>query len=558
MISPSKDLNLRIVSPLLRYVRATHGVEACERALAATGLSPDADGAVEGWVSHEQFETVLRHVRSMLKSDQEFLSACSHEAFAGYGVMMYVLRAGTVRSAYGVLARTSHLVSRISRFSIREVGERNAVAIEYRSTKQESRLMCLSRQAQLRLLPQLWPGLPSASLQEESCITRGDDACVYRVAWIEPLRYRWPIGGAAIGLSAAILFETAHQVGALPGLVALPLLGAAIGVAIAYAEAARSTTTFQTETTKLIEDLVKDHQQAVAELRSMNQRERSYTDLLEERVRVRTAQLEDVIKQITTIQEQKSQSLRGLSHDMRSPLQVLTFLAYRLRAREQFDEGEAGRELDESIRRLRDQLGQLAEVATNKPDAFSVRATRIPVDGLADRIKAHLDALLLGRGVSASCFRAREAPDAIMSDATIFDRIVDNIITNAAKYTDRGSIVVEVAGSPGTLSVKVSDTGRGISPDRLEHVFTGTEPDENPAIGDSLGIGLANTVRLLDQVGGRLEVMSRPEVGTTVWIHFPVERDATPVPPSATVAKAPPSEAIQDVVRRIVRIRAAQ
>ena len=143
-----------------------------------------------------------------------------------------------------------------------------------------------------------------------------------------------------------------------------------------------------------------------------------------------------------------------------------------------------------------------------------------------------------------------------MSDPTIFDRIVDNIVTNAAKYTDRGSIVVEISGSPGTLSIKVSDTGRGISPDRLERVFTGAEPDKNPAFGDSLGIGLANTVRLIDQVGGRLEVMSRPSMGTTVWIHIPVER-ATDEPESKTNVKALPSDAIQDVVRRVVRIRAA-
>lgn len=555
MPEPSRDLNLKIIASLLHYVRERHGVEALTEVLAAAP-SVSADSP-EGWVSHEQFEEILRRSRSRMASDAEFVRACSYEAIRRYGPLIILFRAGTVRSAYGGMVRTASVVSSISRFTIEDTGPPNTVRITYRSSKAESRLMCLSRQAQLKLVPSLWPGLPPAALTEEKCIAHGDDCCSYVVRWAETLRTRWAVLGAASASLIAIGAPYASPSLSGPLLALLPLLGGAIGLAVAYAESSRTTTTFQSDTTRLIEDLVQDHERALAELRSLSLREQSYTGLLEERVRVRTAQLEDLIKQISTIQEQKSISLRGLSHDMRSPLQVLTFLAFRLRSRDPLDGQEAGTEIDVSVRRLRDQLNQLVEVAANKPDAFSIRSARIPVDGLPDRIKAHLDALLLGRGVTASCFRAREAPEAITSDPTIFDRIVDNVVTNAAKYTDRGSIVVEVAGAPGTLSIKVSDTGRGISEDRLEHVFTGAEPDENPAIGDSLGIGLANTVRLLDQVGGRLEVMSRPGMGTTVWIHFPVERPAVP-PTSATVARVPPSDAIQDVVRRVVRIRSAQ
>ncbi len=554
MPQPSRDLNLKIIASLLHYVKERYGADALANVLAPAGASIDP-AAPEGWVSHEQFEEILARSRALMASDGEFVDACNYQVFERYGTLMILLRAGSVGSAFGGMVRTGRYVSSVSRFSSESLGP-GAIRIRYTSTKSESQLMCLSRIAQFRILPTLWK-LPPANVQHEKCIARGDPACVYDVRWTETLRMRWPALGAAAATVVAFLVPSVDASLATPVLSVLPFLGGALGLSLAFWESARSATSFQTESTRLIEELVADHERAVAELRSLSLREQSYTGLLEERVRVRTIQLEDVIKQITTIQEQKSISLRGLSHDMRSPLQVLIFLAHRLRSREPYDEGEAGREIEESVRRLRDQLGQLAEVAANKPDAFSIRTTRIPVDGLADRIKAHFDALLLGRGVTASCFRAREAPDAITSDATIFDRIIDNIVTNAAKYTDRGSIVVEVSGSPGTLSVKVSDTGRGISPDRLEHVFTGTEPDENPAIGDSLGIGLANTVRLLDQVGGRLEVMSRPGMGTTVWIHFPVEREATPLPPSATVAKAPPSEAIQDVVRRVVRIRSA-
>ncbi|CAN5220246.1 hypothetical protein BH09MYX1_BH09MYX1_43530 [soil metagenome] len=555
MTEPTHDLNLKIIASLLHYVKERHGSAALADVLAPSGR-PVTNDDPDGWVSHEQFEEILKRSRALMASDHEFVRACSYQAIERYGPLIILFRAGTVRGAFGAMVRTTVMVSSISKFTIENVGPPNTVRISYRSSKAESRHMCLSRQAQLKLVPSLWPGLPRANLIEEKCIARGDDSCTYVVRWAETLRTRWSVVGALAGaVFAFALPELTDSIGG-PLLSVLPVVGGALGLAYAFAESARTTTMFQEGTSGLVEELVQDHERALTELRSMSQREQSYTGLLEERVRVRTEQLEAVIGQVVAIQERQSISLRGLSHDMRSPLQVLTFLSFRLRSKELFDGPVIAGEIDASVRRLRDQLGQLADVATNQPDAFALRTTRIPLDGLADRIKSHLDALLLGRGVSASCFRTREAPESIVSDATLFDRIVDNIVTNAAKYTDRGSIVVEVSGSPGTLSIKVSDTGRGISPDRLEHVFTGAEPDQNPAIGDSLGIGLANTVRLLDQVGGRLELMSRPSMGTTVWIHLPVEREVE-TPESSPIAKASPSEAIQDVVRRVVRIRAA-
>jgi signal transduction histidine kinase len=554
MPASSRDLNLKIIASLLHYVREKRGAEAVGHVLAPAGVEADG-GEVEGWVSHEQFEAVLERARGMLESDQEFTRACAHEAIPRYGPMILVFRAGTVRSALSGMVRTTSLVSGISRYAIEDLPEPNAARISYQSQKNESRLMCLSRQAQLRLIPTLWPGLPEATLVEESCIARGDASCTYLVRWAETLRTRWAALGGILGASMALGVQQL-QLGGGPFLALLPIACGAIGLAISYAEKARTTSNYQTQTVRMIEALIDDHERALIELRSLSAREQTYTDLLEERVKGRTTQLEEVVEKVVGLQERQSISLRGLSHDMRSPLQVLTFLSFRLRSNEGLDPQSVAVEIDESVRRMRDQLGQLASVASNQPDAFALRAMPIPLEPLAGRIKRHLDALLLGRGVTATCFRTREAPDAITSDPTLFDRIVDNIVTNAAKYTDRGSIVVEISGTPGTLSIKVSDTGRGMSPDRLEHVFTGTERDENPNVGDSLGIGLANTVQLLDQIGGRLEVMSRPSMGTTVWIHLPVERSAE-VPQSTRSVRAPASTAMKDVVARVVRIRAA-
>jgi len=112
--------------------------------------------------------------------------------------------------------------------------------------------------------------------------------------------------------------------------------------------------------------------------------------------------------------------------------------------------------------------------------------------------------------------------------------------------------MVEVTGEPGMLVLKVSDTGRGIEHDLVERVFLaeGSEPAERAA--SSHGLGLSIVVKLLDEIGGRLEVMSKVGTGTTFWLKLLVD--------SAPVATAPEKAAVFDeleMVGKVVTIRRA-
>src|SRR5690606_479521 len=131
-------------------------------------------------------------------------------------------------------------------------------------------------------------------------------------------------------------------------------------------------------------------------------------------------------------------------------------------------------------------------------------------------------ALVHGKPIRSSVFRVREAPDEVVVDAMVLDRIIDNLLSNAAKYTQNGSIVVEVAGTPGFLTLKISDTGRGMEPDSLERAFVSGASEPAQRQSGSYGIGLSVVIDLLGRIGGRLEVMSKPNTGTTFWVHVPV------------------------------------
>ena len=202
----------------------------------------------------------------------------------------------------------------------------------------------------------------------------------------------------------------------------------------------------------------------------------------------------------------------------------------------------------QSVGHLRAQIRRLWESGSTNDGAFAIKRERLEVGVFVDRLRRHLRAIVVGRNIRTTVFRTRESPEVITTDVLLFDRVVNNIVSNAAKYTALGSIVAEVGGTPGNLSLKISDTGRGISPSHLERVFVSGKKDE-PIVGESWGVGLSHTIRLLDQLGGRFELMSKPGVGTTVWVHFPVEIAQTP--PAITTI----DESMAALLKRIVTIR---
>ena len=72
--------------------------------------------------------------------------------------------------------------------------------------------------------------------------------------------------------------------------------------------------------------------------------------------------------------------------------------------------------------------------------------------------------------------------------------------------------------------------------------------------GDSFGVGLSVVVQLLDQIGGRLEVMSKPASGTTFWVYFPVAASSR----TSRLDVDRQKESTDETLRRVVRIRRAQ
>lgn len=228
MEKPSPDANelsSRILSPLLWYLQDHLGQNEANASLEEAGLTQAVFDEV-GWLSHESFEAFIAACRKRLGSSTRFVDACLHHPRRAYGPLLVVFPFLSGRQVYETVGRTMSLVSRISRYEVEARSDRDIV-LRYFSQRAESRLMCLTRRAQLPVLTNL-VGLPSARLTETSCIGRGDACCTYRLRLRAHSRWRAMFIGGLAGLVSAVIMPRSLMT-PLSALVGLPVAGFLLG-----------------------------------------------------------------------------------------------------------------------------------------------------------------------------------------------------------------------------------------------------------------------------------------------------------------------------------------
>ena len=145
---------------------------------------------------------------------------------------------------------------------------------------------------------------------------------------------------------------------------------------------------------------------------------------------------------------------------------------------------------------------------------------------------------------------AATLPDGVVSaviDAVSVEKALSNLIANALRHTPRGgSVTVTLAADADEARVAVADSGPGIAPDALPHLFERFyRADERAGVGSGLGLSLVR--EWMDRHGGRVEVESEPGQGATFTLAVPAGGPAEPVePPGAPGSVAPGESASPD------------
>ncbi len=239
----------------------------------------------------------------------------------------------------------------------------------------------------------------------------------------------------------------------------------------------------------------------------------------------------------------KSHFLASMSHELRTPLNAI--IGYSEMLQEEAQDLGAG-ELTKDLQRIHSAGRHLLGIISDILDLSKIEAGRMDlfpesfdVETMISEVAATIQPLVQ-KNANKLVVEADGHLGTMAADLTKVRQSLFNLLSNAAKFTQNGTITLHVSGTEQDgrewLRFAVADTGIGISPDRLSHLFQPfSQLDDSAARKQGgTGLGLAITRRFCQMMGGDVSVESQPGSGSRFTIVLPRSGDGSP----ATVADA--------------------
>jgi signal transduction histidine kinase/DNA-binding NarL/FixJ family response regulator/PAS domain-containing protein len=243
----------------------------------------------------------------------------------------------------------------------------------------------------------------------------------------------------------------------------------------------------------------------------------------------------------------KSTFLATMSHEIRTPMNGVVGTA-ELLEREPLSERQK-----RMVGTIRSSAGSLLRIIDDVLDFSKIEAGRMELEEAPFSLRALIDGAtetlsvqVEKKGLELNAFVEDDTPDSLLADAIRIRQILFNLIGNATKFTDRGTITVRaraqaVEDDQVTLGLTISDTGIGmdtVQQARLFQPFSQADSSTTRRYGGT-GLGLSIVRRLAELMDGTVAVDSAPGKGSTFTVTLKVKR-AAEVPVAASPPDAPP------------------
>ncbi|HET9690616.1 MAG TPA: response regulator, partial [Acidimicrobiales bacterium] len=267
--------------------------------------------------------------------------------------------------------------------------------------------------------------------------------------------------------------------------------------------------------------------------------------------------IEEKAQQLALSSRYKSEFVANMSHELRTPLNSLLILAKLLAQDDQGNLDERQVEFARTIHGagsdLLDLINDILDLSKVEAGKMEVVAGPVALADVADRLRQSFEPLAAEKGLTLEVALADDAPESIVTDEQRLHQVLKNLMSNAVKFTERGTVRLEVSGAPtggryasdalaaapSVVSFAVSDTGVGIPADKLRIVFEAFQQADGTTSrrygGTGLGLSISREITRL--LGGELRLVSEVGAGSTFTLLLPAAY--VPVAEPATDDAAP-------------------
>jgi signal transduction histidine kinase len=223
---------------------------------------------------------------------------------------------------------------------------------------------------------------------------------------------------------------------------------------------------------------------------------------------------------------EKSRFLSNMSHELRTPLNGILGFAQILAADKlpatQLEKQRFARNIVQSGQHLLKLVNEILDLARIEAGKVPLAMEAVDVPTVLQECRMMVSPLAAKRDIS---LRFATAPQqCLRADRTRLVQVLINLLSNAIKYNrEHGQVTVDCSAAPdGRLRISVSDTGPGLEPEQVQHIFQPFNRLGRDEGEEGSGLGLALTRRVVEAMQGAIGVDSEPGRGSTFWVELPL------------------------------------
>ncbi len=253
------------------------------------------------------------------------------------------------------------------------------------------------------------------------------------------------------------------------------------------------------------------------------------------------ASLQTMTEKLISLDKLKDEFLANTSHELRTPLNGIINITQSIL---EADSGSLTTAQKENLEIVKASGSRLYHLINDILDISKLKQGEIELDlkptnlRMAVSVVIHvLEFLVKGKEMSLINEIPEEFP-AVWADEERLNQILYNVIGNAVKFTEKGTVVIRAEINQGWIEISIQDTGMGIPPEKISHIFDSFVQVHSDASRkfDGTGLGLSITQKLVELHGGKIRVQSEWQKGSTFMFTLPVASEPLPGEENATKA----------------------